>query len=88
MKLMMLAAAAFALAGCNRGQSASAQVLQRDAANFLSPAPTFKMDAGTIKLTPPVSDGGTMQLVPPTGQPPGTVPSPYPTGGASGTIPR
>jgi hypothetical protein len=75
---MMLAAVLAALAGCNRGQSASAQVLTRaDAGGFL--IPTFTIDAGKIQLTTPGRDAG-MQLTPPTGQPPGTVPNPYPPG--------
>ena len=84
MRLLLLAAAVAAVVGCNRGQTASAQVLQRDAGNFLTPA--IKYDAGTLRLAPPIADAGTMQLVPPTGRPPGTVPPPFPTGGTSGGV--
>ena len=48
MKLLMLASLLGALAGCTRGQSASAQTL-RDGGGLIQP--TITLDAGTRPLT-------------------------------------
>jgi len=87
----MLLVASLALAACNRGQSASAQQLSRDASvlNVLGDASRLiggVVDAGTFRLAPlpqtnPLQPSTTNPLQPPT--------NPYAPGGSNPpTVPR
>ena len=93
----MLFVASLALAACNRGQSASAQQLFRDASvlNVLGDAGRVMggvVDAGTFRLAPPpqIPTNQTGPLAPPSNpfQPPASN-NPYATGaGNPPTVPR
>jgi hypothetical protein len=93
----MLLVASLALAACNRGQSASAQQLFRDASvlNVLGDAGRVMggiVDGGAFRLAPPAQLPSQINpLQPPTSNPyaPPSVPTnPYAPGGTPPTVPR